>query len=74
MSTIVRTWPYGTEKKVKVEYASNALIICVEGNEAFLLVRHADIEIPCAGAEVVIVFMEGGPTGGYWKIKRQDSK
>lgn len=61
-----RTWPYGTEVKV-IKVTGNILVAV--GDEAFVL-SGIDVSGVSVGQEIVIVFKCGGPTGGYWDVKR----
>lgn len=70
MSLIRRTWPYGTQKNVKVMHASPRMIMCADQTEAYVLMRCGETTLPAVGSRVVIVFTPGGPTGGYWKLQR----
>jgi hypothetical protein len=65
-----RTWPYGTQKRVKVTHVSGHCLVCIdEGDEVHML-----IGIDTDGAKTsdvgIITFTQGGPMGGYWKFER----
>lgn len=66
-----RTWPYGTRKEVKIRSATGNLIIGEDGLEAFALIGHGlkGDQLPSVGSFRTIVFTQGGPTGGYWKLE-----
>ena len=75
---LTKAWPHGLEKVVTVEHVdrlddgSLAFVAAIDDQkEGFIMafMKH-DIE-PVEGARVVIQFMRGGPTGGYWKIVRE---
>jgi hypothetical protein len=64
-----KTWPYGTQYKAEVMTANKMLISvnAIEIDEAFIPIGHG-VKPPPKEVEIgKIVFMKGGPTGGYWK-------
>lgn len=77
-----RTWEYGTRLSVVVADvipgASMSGVICFDVNdelrkEAFLLLQRSDSPTPPKDARAVIVFTQGGPTGGYWKFEHEEA-
>jgi hypothetical protein len=71
---ICRTWPYGTMKPGKVveafrEGRIETIIFEADDSpkEAFVLIDGKVTILPKAGDRGIITFMEGGPTGGYWR-------
>ncbi len=77
-----RTWPYGTRIKVAVELveeASNSLtpriavFIALEGAEGFVAISTEHDRVPVAGEQGTIEFREGGPTGGYWALIKEEA-
>lgn len=84
---LARTWPYGTRKRVLVigitemylrpegpkcpvvtAVDSDATVADADREGYFLFGEEAK---PAYGAEVTIVFTQGGPQGGYWKIEEE---
>lgn len=72
---IQRTWPYGTTKTVRVldvnsTVAGLQVVCCYEQatGEGFLLLRRCKEQKPRPNEEREIIFIEGGPTGGYWHM------
>jgi hypothetical protein len=63
-----KTWQYGTQYKAEVIIATkNILAVKAENDEGFIPMDHGVEELPKEGDLGKIVFMKGGPTGGYWK-------
>ena len=73
--TTTRTWPYGTRKNVTVinsglARAGRVVLARETGTcEVFILVQGLEVWSPATDCEGVIVFSEGGPTGGYWRFE-----
>ena len=76
---LTRTWPYGTAKRVKVLAVEFAMangrrvrvMACEElgdTSEAHIIVGD-DGDDAAAGEFGMIVFRQGGPTGGYWRYE-----
>jgi hypothetical protein len=76
-----RTWPYGTKKVAvvgSVMFAGSkpqdpkspemTVLTDEDEGEGHLLMRVTHDIAPLKGQRVVMEFMRGGPTGGYWKI------
>ncbi len=75
--TILRTWPYGTKHRGRVlrtEKQGNTSAQFVEDltakREGHILVGSAGDRTANDGDEGDLVFMQGGPTGGYWKFTK----
>lgn len=71
---IARTWEYGTEINAKVEKIvtnhPHTVVLTDEHGEGHILIGTSCVRAGiCEGDEVTLVFIKGGPTGGYWKIK-----
>lgn len=65
-----RTWPYGTQKRVRVLGVEPAMCMIVsDGIEGYVLVD-AIPEGVQDGDAGTITFTEGGPLGGYWKFEK----
>jgi hypothetical protein len=67
-----RTWPYGTEKQVKVIHADEKkrFIICADGDKEAYVLLYTDTADAKENDRGVITFTQGGPLGGYWKFTR----
>ncbi len=71
LSGRTRTWPYGTQKTVTVVHSEKNALVCREDatSEGFVLLGQGDVR---EGMPGTITFLEGGPTGGYWKFEPLD--
>ncbi len=68
----LRTWPYGTRRKVTVvkvaATSSGQVVMCSDDlmkGEGYILIQEPDQSV-AAGQQRTIEFLRGGPTGGYW--------
>lgn len=73
-----RTWPYGTTRKGTLENIvrgrdGTAHVVLDDHNEGHVLVAGAQDKSAKEGDTGTLTFTKGGPTGGYWKFKK-DSK
>ena len=74
-----RTWPYGTEKKVRVinkERLANGLLLILvetdppkEGHVCIYDDQHLEAKAAQPNEKGIITFTKGGPTGGYWDYR-----
>lgn len=69
LSGKMKTWPYGTIKKVVVEAVEGGQYLVVKGAEGFLLLGIDPMDVE-PGDHAEIIFKEGGPSGGYWDFVR----
>lgn len=67
-----RTWPYGTRKEVVIEVIRRGVIFCFDAEEAYVLIGHGlpISQLPNVGDRRTIVFTQGGPTGGHWRLEQ----
>ena len=65
-----RTWPYGTQKKVKVIHVEAGVMICVDAAKEGYVLLGTDSDESKIDETGVITFTQGGPLGGYWKFTR----
>lgn len=75
MSIQTKTWPYGKVKKatmVRSRGPNYAQFVLDEDKEMHILMRGAGDDSAKVGDIGTITFTEGGPTGGYWKFKRDE--
>ncbi|MDE2096155.1 MAG: hypothetical protein KGL39_02845 [Patescibacteria group bacterium] len=71
-----KTWPYGTQKRVELLDSRitkikgvGFQIVVDDQKEAFVLMGESCCDFTAeVGSRGVITFMQGGPTGGYWKF------
>jgi hypothetical protein len=71
---IVRTWPYGTTRKANVMSvvkgeAGPIYVVLDDRNEAHVLIGQVIEPNPRPGTDGTLTFVQGGPTGGYWKFE-----
>jgi len=81
-----RTWPFGTTKPVIVLERKAArhkghpievllvkeIVTELKPNEAFVLIQKPT-GIGDPGDRGIIIFTEGGPSGGYWEFTRTET-
>lgn len=73
-----RTWPYGTTLEFTVDDVNHrgSLVIVIgkdENGEGHCMITEWDDMKDVRVSDVCrIVFTEGGPTGGYWRIETED--
>jgi hypothetical protein len=75
-----RTWPYGTTlncsviTRDKARHLGQLVDVLTVGckNEAYILIGH-DHGDAAVGDKGTITFLQGGPTGGYWKFKKSQT-
>jgi hypothetical protein len=71
-----RTWPYGTTRLAKVvecikqRHHLKAQVLTDELGEGHVLLAGAQDESAKTGDRGTLTFTKGGPTGGYWKFKK----
>jgi hypothetical protein len=74
------TWPYGSLKTVVVEqivpFKGTNILICTECDtreKAGHVIAGGDHAIdPTVRMKAVMEFTRGGPTGGYWRLIREE--
>lgn len=82
---ITRTWPYGTQRRGKVQIAkwrpkgipdhvSSGQLIIDDRGEGHVCVGDAGDPEAMDGDAGVLTFTKGGPTGGYWKFERDKTR
>ena len=75
------TWPYGTTRRASVlvarwrphgldQRASDGQIIKDDRNEMHVCVGGCGDPSARDGDSGILTFTQGGPTGGYWKFKK----
>lgn len=71
LSRRMRTWPYGTQKRVKVIHIeTSVLVVSDEKDEGFILAGEITDGV-CVGDTGSITFTEGGPLGGFLKFAKE---
>jgi len=75
---IARTWPYGTRKPAFVllferKDGYDVALCCMDDDpgEAHIIVNLFDQEL-AAGDRGEMIFLQGGPTGGYWTFEKTE--
>lgn len=69
LSGRLRTWPYGTKKRVTVLDAPHQSVLVVsDGDEGFVLIDAIPANVN-KGDTGVITYTDGGPLGGYWHFQ-----
>jgi len=76
MSVETKTWPYGTTRLGKVESITLVYgwhIVKDDQNEGHILTGGARDASAKVGDKGTLTFTKGGPTGGYWKFKKDSA-
>jgi hypothetical protein len=77
--TRTRTWPYGTRKAATVLSMRHEdgfdVVLCYADDspsEAHVIINLFDQEL-VEGDRGEMVFLQGGPTGGYWTFEKKSA-
>jgi hypothetical protein len=80
---ILKSWPYGTQRRAEVIYvrkhhsyrsAVGAMVALADDQgDAHIIFASAD-EALSAGDRGVLTFTQGGPSGGYWAFRKDNSQ
>jgi hypothetical protein len=71
-----KTWPYGTTRKATVmsiirgHKGIQMHIVSDNTGEGHILVNGANDETAKIGSTGTLTFSQGGPTGGFWKFRK----
>ncbi len=70
-----RVVPYGEQHPVEVLMGTRALLSvkALDTGERYWLIGHGIKPVPLKGARGVVTFARGGPNGGFWDFKSDET-